>query len=176
LILGETEYCVQIFLLPVAYPVATRPHGEHSMKKFMAGLILVGMLSSCAYNTYTTKPDKVEEEVKNNEVKQSEDVSSLKTERINMINSCNAAYDCHFVKKDDSEHFIVLVHNYKIMHSKTDKIASRAASFCLNSLVLNIPSQFYIVLVEENVAQKVDCSTSEWSQWYSIDELKNYRY
>jgi hypothetical protein len=98
------------------------------MKKFMAGLILVGMLSSCAYNTYTTKPDKVEEEVKNNEVKQSEDVSSLKTERINMINSCNAAYDCHFVKKDDSEHFIVLVHNYQIMHSKTDKIASRAAS------------------------------------------------
>jgi hypothetical protein len=47
LILGETEYCVQIFLLPVAYPVATRPHGEHSMKKFMVVLTLVGMLSGC---------------------------------------------------------------------------------------------------------------------------------
>ena len=173
MILGETEYCVQIFLLPVAYPVATRPHGEHSMKKFMVDLILVVMLSSCAYNTYTTKPDKVGKEVKNNEVKQSENMTSFKTERENMINSCNKAYDCYFIKKDDSEHFMVLVQNHQLMNSKTDKISSKATYFCSNSVVLKIPSQFYIVLVDERVVQKVDCSTSEWSQWYSIDALKN---
>ena len=142
----------------------------------MVDLILVGMLSSCAYNTYTTKPDKVGKEVKNNEVKQSENMTSFKTERENMINSCNQAYDCQFIKKDDSEHFMVLVQNHQLMNSKTDKIASKAADFCKNSLVLNIQSQFYIVIIDERVVQKVDCSTNEWSQWYSIDELKNYRY
>jgi hypothetical protein len=146
------------------------------MKIFILGLTLVGILSSCTYNTYTIQPDKVRKDVKNNEVKQSEGMSSFKTERANMINSCNAAYDCSFMKKDDSEHFMVLVQNYQLMNSKTDKIASKAADFCLNSLVLNIPSQFYIVLVDERVVQKVDCFTSEWSQWYSIDELKNNRY
>jgi len=94
------------------------------MKKFMVDLILVGMLSSCAYNTYTTKPDKVGKEAKNNEVKQSEDMTSFKTARDNMINSCNKAYDCQFIKKDDSEHFMVLVQNHQLMNSKTDKIAS----------------------------------------------------
>ena len=146
------------------------------MKKFMAVLVLVVMMSSCTYNRYTNQSNKVEKDIKSNEVKQSEDMSSLKIERANMINSCNAAYDCHFLKKDDSEHFMILVHNYKIMHSKTDKLASRAAYFCLNSRVLNIPSQFYIVLVEENLARKVDCLTNEWSQWYSIDEQMNKRY
>jgi hypothetical protein len=146
------------------------------MKKFILGISLVGMLSSCTYNTNTIQPDKIGKEVKNNEVKKSEDLSSYKTERVNLINSCNAAYDCFFIKKDDSEHFMVLVQNYKLMNSKTDKIASKAADFCINSLVLSIPSQFYIVLVDERVVQKVDCSTSEWSEWYSIDELKNNRY
>ena len=146
------------------------------MEKFMVDLILVGMLSSCAYNTYTTKPDKVEKEVKNNEAKQSEDMISFKNARYNMINSCNKAHDCYFIKKDDSEHFMVLIQSYKIMKNKKDKISSKVSDFCSNSLVLNIPSQFYIVLVDEKVAQKVDCSTSEWSQWYSIDELKNKRY
>jgi hypothetical protein len=134
------------------------------------------MLSSCTYNTYTIQSGKVGQEVKNNGVKQSEDMNSFKTERVNLINSCNKAYDCQFIKKYDSEHFMVLIQNSKLMNSKTDKIASKAADFCLNSLVLNIPSQFYIVLVDEKVVQKVDCSTSEWSQWYSIDEIKNNRY
>ena len=146
------------------------------MKKFMLAIGLVGMLSSCTYNTYTIQPDKAGKEVKNNEVKQSEDVTSFKTARDNVIHSCNKAYDCQFIKKDDSEHFMILVENHQLMNSKTDKIVSKAADFCKNSLVLNIPSQFYVVLVDERVVQKVDCSTSEWSQWYSIDELKNNRY
>ena len=146
------------------------------MKMFMVGISLVGMLSGCTYNTNTIQPDKVVKEVKNNEVNQSEDKTSFKMARDNMINSCNKAYDCQFIKKDDSEHFIVLVENHQLMNSKTDKIASKAAVLCSNSLVLNIPSQFYIVLVDERVVQKVDCSTSEWSQWYSIDELKKNRY
>jgi len=139
----------------------------------MVGISLVGMLSGCTYNTNTIQPDKVVKEVKNNEVNQSEDKTSFKMARDNMINSCNKAYDCQFIKKDDSEHFIVLVENHQLMNSKTDKIASKAADFCKNSLVLNIPSQFYVVLVDERVVQKVDCSASEWSGWYSIDELKN---
>ena len=146
------------------------------MRKFMVGLILVVVLSSCTYNTSTIQPNTDEKEVKNSEVNHGDGMSSFKEERAKMINSCNAAYDCHFVEKDGSEHFMVLVHNSKIMSSKTDKIASRAAYFCLNSLALNIPSQFYIVLVEENLAQKVDCLTSEWSKWYSIDEQMNKRY
>jgi PBP1b-binding outer membrane lipoprotein LpoB len=146
------------------------------MKKFMVGLILFGILSSCTYNTNTIQPDKVVKEVKNTEVNQSEDKTSFKTARDNMINSCNEAYDCQFIKKDDSEHFMVLVQNHQLMNSKTDKIASKAADFCKNSIVLNIPSHFYVVLVDERVVQKVDCSTSEWSKWYAIDELKNNRY
>jgi hypothetical protein len=146
------------------------------MKKFMVGLILVGMLSSCTHNTSTIQPNKDEKEVKNSEVNQSDGMSSFKAERVKMINSCNEAHDCFFIKKDDSEHFMVLIQSYKIMKSKKDKISSKAAEFCSNSLALNIPSQFYMVLVEERIVQKVDCSTSEWSQWYSIDELKKNRY
>ena len=103
-------------------------------------------------------------------------MSSFKTARDNMINSWNEAYDCFFIKKDNSEHFMVLVQSYKIMKNKKDKIASKVIDFCSNSLALKIPSQFYIVLVDEKVVQKVDCSTSEWSQWYSIEEMKNNRY
>jgi hypothetical protein len=150
--------------------------GECIMKRFMVEIILVGMLSSCTHNNYTVRPDKIVKEVKSNEVKQSEVMEIFKKERESMINSCNAAYDCHFIKKDGSEHFMVLVENDQIMNSKTDKLASKAADFCSNSIVLNIPSQFCIVLVDERVVQKVNCSTSERSQWYSIDELKKNRY
>jgi hypothetical protein len=146
------------------------------MKKFVVGLILVGVLSSCTHNTSTIQPNKDEKEVKNSKIKQSDGMSSFKVERAKMINSCNKAHDCYFIKKDDSEHFMVLIQSYKIMKNKKDKISGKASDFCSNSLALNIPSQFYIVLVDERVVQKVDCSTSEWSQWYSIDELKNNRY
>jgi hypothetical protein len=141
------------------------------MKQFMVWLILFGIVNGCTSNNYTVKPDKTVKEVKQSEV-----MDKFKTERAYMINYCNAAYNCHFMKKDSSEHFMVLVENDQIMNSKTDKIASKAADFCSNSIVLNIPSQFYIVLVDERVVQKVNCSTSERSQWYSIDELKNNRY
>src|SRR5215831_3871861 len=133
------------------------------MKKFMVDLILVGMLSSCAYNTYTTKPDKVGKEGKNDESKQSEVMSIFKTERVSMINSCNSAYNCLFMKDNGNDHFILLVQNYIMMNSNTEDISSKSSDFCLNSVVLNIPSQFHIVLRDENIAQNLDCFTNEWS-------------
>ena len=96
--------------------------------------------------------------------------------RDSMINSCNEANDCFFIKKGNSEHFMVLVQDYKLMNSKTDEISRKIADFCSNSLALNIPSLFYIVLVDERIVQKFDCFTSEWSKRYSIDKLKNKRY
>jgi len=146
------------------------------MKKFMADLILFGILSSCTYNTYIVKPDNVEKEVKNDEINQSEDTNSFETARDSMINSCNEANDCFFIKKGNSQRFMVLVQNYKLMNSKTDEISRKIADFCSNSLALNIPSLFYIVLVDERIVQKFDCFTSEWSKRYSIDKLKNKRY
>jgi len=142
----------------------------------MADLILFGILSSCTYNTYIVKPDNVEKEVKNDEINQSEDTNSFETARDSMINSCNEANDCFFIKKGNSEHFMVLVQDYKLMNSKTDEISRKIADFCSNSLALNIPSLFYIVLVDERIVQKFDCFTSEWSKRYSIDKLKNKRY
>jgi hypothetical protein len=146
------------------------------MKKFMAVLALAGMLCSCAYNTYTIQPDKVGKEGKNDEVKQSEVISVFITERNTMINSCNSAYDCLFMKNNGSDHFILLVQNYIMMNSNTEDISSKSADFCLNSVVLNIPSQFHIVLRDENIAQNLDCFTNEWSEWHLLDKKKNNRY
>jgi hypothetical protein len=146
------------------------------MKKFMAVLALAGMLCSCTYNTYTIQPDKVGKEGKNDEVKQSEVMSVFRTERNNMINSCNSAYDCLFMKNNGSDHFILLVQNYIMMNSNTEDISSKSADFCLNSVVLNIPSQFHIVLRDENIAQNLDCFTNEWSEWHLLDKKKNNRY
>ena len=146
------------------------------MKKLILGISLVGMLCSCTYNTYTVRPDKVGKEVKNDEVKQSEVMSIFKTERSTMINSCNAEYDCLFMKNDGSEHFILLVQNYIMMNSNEENIAIKSADFCLNSVALNIPSQFHIVLRDENVVQNLDCFTNEWSEWHSLDKKKNNRH
>ena len=146
------------------------------MKKLMLGVVLVVMLSSCTYNTYTIKSDKVVKEGKNDEVKQSEVMSVFKTERASMINSCNASYDCLFMKNDGSDHFILLVQNYKMMGSNTEIIDSKTADFCLNSVILNIPSQFHIVLRDENIAQNLDCFTNEWSEWHLLDKKKNNRH
>jgi len=143
------------------------------MKRFMTVLALAGMLCSCTHNTYTIQPDKVEKEGKNNEVKQSEVMNVFKTERASMINFCNASYDCLFVEKDGDEHFILLVQNHKMMDSNTEIIDSKTADFCLNSVVLNIPSQFHIILRDENIVQDMDCFTNEWSEWHLLDKKKN---
>ena len=141
------------------------------MKKFMVGLILIGMLGSCTYNTYTVQPDKDE-----NEVKQSEVMNIFKNERDSMANSCNASRDCLFMKKDGSDHFILLVQNHIMIDSNTDYISNKAADFCLNSVILNIPSQFHVVLRDENVAQDLDCYTNEWSEWHLLDKKKKNRH
>jgi|RhiMetStandDraft_8_1073273.scaffolds.fasta_scaffold58616_1 hypothetical protein len=146
------------------------------MKKLMLGVILVVMLDSCTYNTSTIQPDKVVKEGKNDEVKQSEVMSVFKTERAIMINSCNAAYDCLFMKDNGSDHFILLVQNYIMMNSNTENITGKAADFCLNSVVLNIPSQFHIVLRDEDIAQNLDCFTNEWSEWHLLDKKKKNRH
>ena len=143
------------------------------MKKLMLGVILAVMLSSCTHNINTINSGKVGKEGKNDEVKKSEVMSVFKTERASMINSCNAAYDCLFMKNDGSDHFILLVQNHKMMYSNTEIIDSKTADFCLNSVILNIPSQFHIVLRDENIAQNLDCFTNEWSEWYLLDKKKN---
>jgi len=65
---------------------------------------------------------------------------------------------------------------YKMMGSNTEIIDSKTADFCLNSVILNIPSQFHIVLRDENIAQNLDCFTNEWSEWHLLDKKKKDRH
>ena len=146
------------------------------MKKFMTGLILVGILSSCTYNTYAAKQD---DQLKS-EIKQAEPIenySSIKAEMDQLINICNNKEDspCIFMQANNVDHFVLIYPNEKEMRSSEEFTTNIAATFCLSSMKLSIPAQFHVALLYERITHEFNCSTDTWSQWHSIDEPKNNR-
>jgi len=144
------------------------------MKKFIVGLILVGILSSCTHTAYTVKQDdQPKDEVKLAELK--ENNNSLKDTRDHLIKTCRTAEDspCIFTQRDGIDHFVLIYPNEKEMLSSKDATMDIAASFCLSSMELSIPAQFHVALLYEKVVQDLNCSTDTWSQWHSIEEIKH---
>ena len=147
------------------------------MKKFMVGLTLVGMLSSCTYNTHTVQQDdQSKPEVK--QIEPTENYSSIKEQRDQLINLCSTAEDspCIFIQANNVDHFVLIYPNKKEMQSSEESTTNIAAAFCLSSMKLSILALFHVALLYERVSHEFNCSTDTWSQWHSIDELKNNRY
>ena len=143
------------------------------MKKFMAYLILFGILSSCTHNTYTVKQDdQSKDEIKQAELK--ENNNSLKETRDQLINSCPTAEDspCIFTQQNGIDHFVLIYPNEKEMLTSKEATMDIAAAFCLSSNSLHIPAQFHVALLYEETIHDLDCSTNTWSQWHSIDMIK----
>src|SRR5262245_2154134 len=140
------------------------------MKKFMVGLILFGILSSCTHNTYTVKQDdQPEAEVK--QIEPIEDFSSIKEQRDQLINLCSTEEDspCIFTQQNGIDHFVLIYPNEKEMKSSEERTTSIAAAFCLSSMKLSIPAQFHVALLYESIAHEFNCSTDTWGQWHLID-------
>jgi len=144
------------------------------MKKVMLGFVLVGVLSSCTYNTYAAKQDdQLKSEIKQAELK--ENNNSLKDTRDKLINACRTVEDspCIFTQRNGIDHFVLIYPNEKEMLSSKEATMNTAAAFCLSSMELSIPAQFHVALLYEKIVQDLNCSTDTWGQWYSIDEIKH---
>jgi hypothetical protein len=140
------------------------------MKKVMVGFFLVGILSSCTYNTYTVKQDdQPKDKVKRAELK--ENNNSLKDTRDQLIKTCRTAEDspCIFTQRNGIDHFVLVYPNKKEMLTSKEATMDIAAAFCLSSAELSIPAQFHVALLYEMVAQDLNCSTDTWGEWYSFN-------
>jgi len=138
------------------------------MKKFMVGLILVGILSSCTYNGYTVKQDdQPKAEVKQIEPK----YNDYKNQRNRLIKTCAIKEDssCFFRQVNGVDHFVLVFPNEKEMLSSKEATMNIADTFCLSSTELSIPAQFHVALDYERVADDFNCSTASWGEWYSTE-------
>jgi hypothetical protein len=147
------------------------------MKKFIASLILVGMLSGCTYTAYTVQQDdQPKSEVKHVESK--DNYYSIKDKRDKLINICHKVedYPCIFIQRNRVDHFILFYPNEKEMLSSKESTMNIANAFYLSSMELSISSQFHVVILYENLAHDLNCSTDTWSEWYSTEKQKNNRY
>jgi len=146
------------------------------MKNFIVAISLLGMLSSCTYNSYTVK-DEMVKDVKQNEVKQDEKQTNMKKARAEMIKVCKEDNTiCSFSRQNDIDHLILLFQNEKAMGTIKNDIAAIGSGFCISSNVLLIPSQFHIALREERLVRDFDCLTSTWNEWYAFEKQSSGRY
>ena len=144
------------------------------MKKFIVGLILVGILSSCTHTAYTVKQDdQPKAEVK--QVESVENYSSIKEQRDQLINLCGTEEDspCIFMQANNVDHFVLIYPNKKEMQSSEEFTTNIAAAFCLSSMKLSILALFHVALLYERIVHDFNCSTDTWSQWHSIEEIKH---
>jgi hypothetical protein len=125
------------------------------MKNFMIGLILIGILGSCTYNSYTVR----------------QEYNAYKSQRDKLIKICRNKEDssCFFSQVNGVDHFLLVFPNEKEMLSSKEVTMDTASTFCLCSTELSIPSEFHVALDYERVADDFNCSTASWGEWYSTE-------
>jgi hypothetical protein len=145
------------------------------MRKFMLGISLVVILSSCTYNTYTVNQDDQPNTEVNRVESKYDDYEYIKNQRDKLIQTCTNKEDspCFFRQRNGIDHFILVYPNEKEMLSSKEATMKIATAFCSSSTKLSIPAQFHVALDYERVTHDFNCSTATWSEWYSTEKQKN---